>query len=181
MLTQCILNTYIWHFWAFWEVTLSLDEWFLIYWRITVPSTTAWFLEDEGTVILWCIRNHSPDVISQKPLTPRWEPQILCNPDYHVLEMSTVTQALLVMSIVMCWSVWEAALEMKLTSPVTCLMWFYSRIIKNSTIFVSFYVVNFSILIFLRNWITFFSNGRYIDYLSLTYATNKNRILKVTL
>ena len=24
----------------------------------------------------------------------------------------------------------------------------------------------------------FFSNGRYIDYLSLTYATNKNRILK---
>jgi len=27
----------------------------------------------------------------------------------------------------------------------------------------------------------FFSNGRYIDYLSLTYATNKNGILKVTL
>jgi len=27
----------------------------------------------------------------------------------------------------------------------------------------------------------FFSNGRYIDYLSLTYATNKNRILKVPL
>jgi len=28
---------------------------------------------------------------------------------------------------------------------------------------------------------SFFFNGRYIDYLSLTYATNKNRILKVTL
>jgi len=27
----------------------------------------------------------------------------------------------------------------------------------------------------------FISNGRYIDYLSLTYATNKSRILKVTL
>ena len=27
----------------------------------------------------------------------------------------------------------------------------------------------------------FISNGRYIDYLSLIYATNKNRILKVTL
>jgi len=27
----------------------------------------------------------------------------------------------------------------------------------------------------------FFSNGRYIDYLSMTYATNKNRILKVPL
>jgi hypothetical protein len=29
--------------------------------------------------------------------------------------------------------------------------------------------------------IFFFSNGRYIDYLSLTYVTNKNRILKVPL
>jgi len=26
-----------------------------------------------------------------------------------------------------------------------------------------------------------FSNGRYIDYLSLTYTTNKNKILKVPL
>ena len=28
--------------------------------------------------------------------------------------------------------------------------------------------------------IFFFSNGRYTDYISLTYATNKNRILEVT-
>jgi len=27
----------------------------------------------------------------------------------------------------------------------------------------------------------FISNGRYIDYLSLTYATNESRILKVAL
>jgi len=33
----------------------------------------------------------------------------------------------------------------------------------------------------LINYGTFFSDGRYIDYLSLTYATNKNRILKVPL
>jgi hypothetical protein len=28
-------------------------------------------------------------------------------------------------------------------------------------------------------FIYYFTNGRYVDYLSLTYATNKNRILKL--
>jgi len=43
--------------------------------------------------------------------------------------MSTCTQALLVMSTDMCWSVWEAAETWNETyiSSNRCLMWFYSR------------------------------------------------------
>ena len=37
------------------------------------------------------------------------------------------------------------------------------------------------VLAWIRQKFFFISNGRYIDYLSLTYATNKSRILKVTL
>jgi len=49
--------------------------------------------------------------------------------------------------------------------PVTCFcLWFIIDAV-NSSYYVYIYLL-------------YFPNGRYIDYLSLTYATNKNKILK---